>query len=235
MRHTSQISLLCADLIGIMATGGAVVEQAFAEALGSQGIVPGTTAFARCMVQVHRGSGQPDIDVFRAMFPGDEARAQAGSIAFNRSFAAAIDRGALSPAPGAEEALAAITGAGLRICLISEFSRQLSVQALNALGWRDRVDLAVSSDECPRGCPCPDPVLTAMLRFGTDDVRETAVAAGRESMVLSGCHAGAGLVAGMLNGPHSEARLRGAGATHVVTRMADLPAVVIGCGGERAS
>lgn len=226
MGHTPRLTLLCADLIGILAAGSTAVDRAFSEALGSQGIVPGTTAYAHCMVEVHRASGQAEIDVFRAMFPGNEARAQAGSIAFGRSFAAAIDRGLLSPLSGADEALEKIIGAGLRVCLISGFSRQLTVQALRALGWYDRVDLVMSADDCPRGCPWPDPVLTAMLRLKTGHVRETAVAGGTDSMVRSGYCAGAGLVAGVLSGPHSEVRLRAAGASHIVATMADLPELI---------
>ena len=235
MRRTPRISLLCADLIGILAAGSTAVDRAFAEALGSQGIVPGTTAYAHCMVQVHQASGQAEIDVFRGMFPGNEARALAASLAFGRSLAAAIDRGLLSPLPGADDALDKLAGAGLKACLISGFSRQLSVQALRALGCYDRVDLVVSADDCPRCCPWPDPVLTAMLRAGTADVRETAVAGGTDSMVLSGCRAGAGLVVGVLSGPHSEARLRAAGAADLVASMADLPGQITAHGSERAS
>lgn len=234
MRHTPRISLLCADLIGILSAGNAVAEKAFTEALGTQGIVPGTTAYARCMVHVHQASGQGEIDIFRRMFPGNEARAQAGSLAFTRSLAAAIDRGALSPLPAADAALEKLADAGLRLCLISGLSRELSGRALRALGWRDRVDLVVSTDDSPRGCPWPDPVLTAVLRLGVADVREAAVAGGTDSMVRSGSAAGAAIAAGVLSGPHSEARLRAAGATHLVATVAELPEVVIAYGDDRA-
>lgn len=235
MRHTPRISVVCVGLTGILAPGSAAVEKAFSEAIATQGIVPGTTAYARSMVQVHRASGQDEIDIFRAMFPGNEARAQAASLALARSFAAAIDRGALSPPSGAEAALDKLAGAGLRVCMMSGFSRQLSVRALRALGWYDRIDLLVSADDSPRGCPSPDPVLTAVLRLGADAVHEVAVAGGTESVIESGCRAGAGLVAGLLTGPHSEARLRSAGATHLVAGIGELPEVVISHGAERAS
>jgi hypothetical protein len=55
-------------MIGVLAAGGAEAEKAFAEALCSQGILPGTSAFARCMV--HDACGQAGIDVF----PHSEAR-----------------------------------------------------------------------------------------------------------------------------------------------------------------
>ena len=235
MRHAPRISLVCAGLTGILAAGSGAVEKAFSEAIGTLGIVPGTTAYARCMVQVHRASGQAEFDIFRALFPGNEAQAQAASLAFTRSFAAAIDRGALSPPAGAQAALDKLVGAGLQVCVISGFSRPLSVQVLRALGWYDRVSLLVSADDAPRGCPSPDPVLTAMLRLGADAAHEVAVACGTESVIQSGCRAGAGLVAGLLTGPHSEARLRNAGAAHLVSGLPELPEVVISRGAQRAS
>lgn len=233
--HAPRITVVCAGLTGLLAPGSPAVEKAFSEAIATQGIVPGTTAYARCMVQVHRASGQDEIDVFRAVFPGNEARAQAASLAFARSFAAAIDRGALSPPSGAEAALDKLAGAELRLCVLSGFSRQLSVRALRALGWYDRVDLLVSADDAPRGCPSPDPVLTAILRLGAGAVHEVAVADGTESVIEAGWRAGAGLVAGMLTGPHSEARLRNAGAARLVAGIAELPEAVISHGAERAS
>jgi phosphoglycolate phosphatase len=233
--HTQRISLVCAGLTGILTAGSAVVEKAFTEALGSQGIVPGTTEYARCMVQVHRDSGRHVADIFRGMFPGNEARAQAGSLAFSRSFTASIDRGMLSPLPGMEAALGKLGAAGLRLCVISGFSGQLSAQVLRALGWYDRIDLVVSADDSPRGCPWPDPVLTAMLRLGADDVREVAVAGSTESVVRSGFRAGAGLLVGVLSGPHSEAKLRNAGATRLVDNHAELAEVITAHGVERLS
>ena len=50
------------------------------------------------------------------------------------------------------------------------------------------------------GAPAPDLVLTAMLRLGVDDVRETAVAMSTEAGVKAGRRAGAGVVAGVLTG-----------------------------------
>lgn len=94
---------------------------------------------------------------------------------------------------------------------------------LDALGWWDKIDLAVSPDETSRGCPAPDLVLTAMLRLGVDDVRETAVAMSTEAGVTAGRRSGAGVVAGVLTGTAPDGKLRRAGASHVLSSVADLP------------
>jgi phosphonatase-like hydrolase len=217
------ISLVCCGLIGTTVTDNGMVERAYAEAIATQGVVTGTTAYARCMAGVHRSRGQSTIEVLRTLFPDSQARAQAAQLAFDRSYSAAVDRTGIVAMPGAELALEQLHGSGARVCLISGFSRRLLSLVLDTLGWWDRIDLALSPDDVPRGCPWPDLVLTAIIRLGIDDVRETAVAHGMESGVLCGHRAGASTVVGVLTGTHTTERLRRAGATHVLGSVAALP------------
>jgi hypothetical protein len=73
-------------------------------------------------------------------------------------------------------------------------------------------------------------MLCAMLQAGVADVRETAVAQGMESGVLSGSRCGARIVAGVLTGTHTGERLQRAGATHLIPSIADLPPLLIPAG-----
>jgi phosphoglycolate phosphatase len=59
-------------------------------------------------------------------------------------------------------------------------------------------------------------------------VREVAVVSATSDGVLSGCRAGAGLVAGIGSGPRSAALLREAGAGHVLESIAALSDLVTG-------
>ncbi len=230
MTNVPAYTLACFGLIGTTVADDGILERAYAEAIATQGVVTGTGAYARSMAQVHRARGKTTIDVLRELFPGNEVRAQAAHLAFERSFSGAVQRTGVRPLPGAAEALAELAEAGYRICLLSSVSRRQLEALLAALGWRDRIDLALGADEVPRGCPFPDPVLQAMLRLGVDDVRETVVVQSTESGVVSGRRAGAGVVAGVLTGSHPAARLRKAGATHVLASVADLPAVLAAAG-----
>lgn len=225
-RTPHRVSMVCADLFGTTVADDGMVEKAFAEAIGTQGIVPGTAAYARCMVRAHQASGESCISIFRKMFPTNEPCAQVTNLAFERSFGAAIDRMGLSALPGAEAAIDKLTSAGVRVCVISGIGRTLLGRVLDTLGWWDRVDLALSPDDVARGCPWPDMVLTAVLRLAIPDVREVAVAASTESGVLSGCRSGASIVAGLQTGAHSIQKLRRAGATHLIGGIADLPGLV---------
>jgi phosphonatase-like hydrolase len=218
--------LACFGLIGTTVADDGILERAYAEAIATQGVVTGTTAYARGMAQVHRSRGKPVLEVLRELFPENEARAQAACLAFDKSLSGAVQRLGIRPVPGAPEALDELAAAGWRSCVISSVSRRQLTGLLAALGWQDRFDLAVSVDEVPRGCPWPDPVLYGMLTLGVDDVRDAVVVQATESGVLAGRRAGAGLVAGVLTGAHPAARLRSAGAMQVLGSVADVPAMV---------
>jgi hypothetical protein len=71
-------------------------------------------------------------------------------------------------------------------------------------------------------------MLSAMLRLGVTDVRETAYAGGTESGVLCGKRSGASIVAGVLTGGHTRDRLQRAGATHLLGSIGELPGVLPG-------
>ena len=62
-----------------------MLERAFAEACATQGIVPGTAAYAHHMVGVHQAQGQSAVDVFRGLFPDGDGRAEAAALSFERT------------------------------------------------------------------------------------------------------------------------------------------------------
>jgi len=221
------VSLVCCGLIGTVAADGGMVDRAYAEAIATQGVVPGTTAYARCMAQVHQGRGEYAAEVLRGMFPDSQARGQAAHLALDRSFCDAVGRMGATPVPGAVAAIDQLAREGIRVCVITSFSRRVMTLVLDTLGWWDRIDLALCPEDVPRGCPWPDLVLAAMLRMGVADVRETVVADDTESGISCGRRAGAGLVVGVLNGVHSGERLRRGGATRLIPGIADLPGLLI--------
>src|SRR6516225_4864999 len=224
------ITLACFGLFGTAAQDDGMLERAFAEACATQGIVPGTTDYAHYMVTVHQALGEPAVDVFRALFPGNPGRAEAAALSFERSFRAAIDRNGLLPVPGAREALEGLRESGIRICMITGLSRRLLGIVLDTLGWWRMVDLALSPEDVPRGCPWPDQMLAAMLRLGVEDVREAAYAGSTTSGIRCGKRAGARIVAGVLTGGHTRDRLREAGATDFITRITEFPALLAAVG-----
>ena len=130
--------------------------------------------------------------------------------------------------PGAEPALAALRQAGIRTCLTTGFSPSTRDRVIAALSWESAVDLALSPADVGRGRPWPDMILTAVLRLRIDDVAEVAVVGDTSADLLAGTRAGASYVIGVLSGAHTRAELSRAPHTHVISSVADLPALLIG-------
>jgi phosphonatase-like hydrolase len=227
VRDKPAIALVCCGLIGTLVVDDGLLERAYAEAIATQGVVSGTSAFARRMSQVHQGRGQSPGDVLRGLFPDNEARAQAAGLAFNRSLADGLGRAVIRPVPGARRVVEDLRSAGCNVAVVTSLSRSVLNQVLDAAGYRKLPAVALSVEDVARGLPAPDLVLTALLRAGTGDVRQIALVHSTGAGVEAGRRAGAGVVAGVLTGPHPAARLRRAGATHILSSIADLPEVVL--------
>lgn len=227
MSEPPAVSLVCCDVASLV-IDGSVVERAFAEAIATQGIVAGTQDYVRSMVRLDRARGRPTADVLDEIFDGDEPRAQAAALAFDRSFRAAAERFGMTVPADVVAALTKVARAGAKICLISGLSGNACAGILGALCRPGVADLALCAEDAPRGFPWPDLVLTAMLRLGARDVREVAVISATESGLLSGYRAGARIVAGIGDGSRRVKALHEAGATHVLDNIAALPDLIIG-------
>ena len=223
MSDASLVSLVCWDVVGAAAVDDSVLERAFAEAIATQGVVTGTAAYVRSMVQFDRTRGWPPADVMHILFPEDEIRAQAANLAFERSFQAALDRFGVLPLSGANDALAKLTAAGVKVCLMSSLSRPALSLIVERLDWRQRADLVLCADDVARGFPWPDLILTAVLRLGIGDVRDLAVVTATEGGVLSAQRAGSRFVVGVLSDIDDASRLRRSGVSHLLTDIGELP------------
>ena len=222
----SGITLVCCGLIGTLVVDDGLIERSFAEAIATQGVVSGTSAFARRMSQVHQARGRAAIDVLRVLFPDNEPRAQAAQLAFDRALPEALSRTVVQPIPGAIEALAAMRASGRQICVLTSLSRRVLDLVLAAGDLRGHVDLALSQEDAPRGFPAPDLALTAVIQSGAGSVQDLALVHGTGAGMEGGRRSAASATIGVLTGPHSATRLRGAGATHVVSSIAELPTLL---------
>jgi phosphonatase-like hydrolase len=133
-----------------------------------------------------------------------------------------VRAGTVQALPGAEETFAALRAGRIKVCLLTGFAPVTRDAVLDALGWRDLIDLALSPADAGRGRPWPDLPLTALLRLAGGAVSELAVAGDTPSDVESGLRAGAGLVAGVLTGAASRADLEQAGAPVILDTVTGL-------------
>jgi phosphoglycolate phosphatase len=221
------VTLVCCGLVGTLVADDGLIERAFSDAIATQGVVAGTSAYARRMAQVHQARGQSPADVLSTLFPDNEARAQAALLAFERALADAVRRTEFPPLPGIVAALQQLSATGLQVCAMTSLPRAVVDAVIAAAGLRRQLSLSLSAEEVSRGFPAPDLVLTALLRCGAGAVSELAVVHSTGAGVESGRRCGAGLVAGVLTGPHAAARLRAAGAGQILRSFAGLPRLVL--------
>jgi phosphonatase-like hydrolase len=217
----AKITVACLDMAGTTVADDGSVIAAFSAAVEQFGLEPGTPAYQDALAYVRQTMGQSKIEVFRHIL-GDEPAAQRANGAFEEHYARSVRAGAIAPLPRAEETLAALRSAGIKICLATGFSPATRDALLDALGWRPLIDLTLSPADAGRGRPWPDLPLTALLRLGGGAVSELAVAGDTASDVESGLRAGAGLVAGVLTGAASRQELEQAQAPVILDTIAGL-------------
>ena len=214
----TRIQLACLDMAGTTVADDGMVERAFEHALVAMSVddVRGAMSYVR------QTMGRSKIEVCRALF-ADEDEAQTANELFEKEYGARCAAGEAQPIPGAEGAIRTMRDGGTAVCLTTGFSPVTRDTLIQALGWTDLVDLALSPADAGRGRPFPDMILTAVLRLNVDDVRAVAVAGDTTSDLLAGTRAGASIVAGVLTGAHDRADLEVAPHTHILRSIAELP------------
>jgi phosphoglycolate phosphatase len=219
------IELAVLDMAGTTVADDGTVEAAFTNAMAALGVDPDSERFTSAFDHVRATMGSSKIEVFRHIL-GDEASAAEANHRFEAAYDDTVrERGARAIA-GAERAIGDLRAAGIRVCLTTGFAPTTRDLLLDALGWRDEVDLVLSPVDAGRGRPWPDLVLAAVIRLEVSDVRAVAVAGDTTNDLWAGWRAGAGVVAGVLTGAHDRRTLGGAPHTHLLDSVADLPAVL---------
>jgi phosphoglycolate phosphatase len=224
---TSAIGLAALDMAGTTVSDDGVVERAFRRALDEVGGAGEESPVGDAGKFVRRTMGQSKIEVFTELFGGDRTRAGRANAAFEAAYDAAVGRGEIAAVPGAEETMAEMRAAGVKVCLTTGFAPATRDRILDALGWTGSVDLALSPADAGRGRPWPDMILTAVIRLEIGDVRRVAVAGDTASDLWAGWRAGAGIVAGVLTGAHGRPDFEAVPHTHILESVADLSGLVL--------
>jgi phosphoglycolate phosphatase len=220
------IKLAVLGMAGTTVRDDDLVVKSVVNALAEMGLGVESPGVQNSLDYVRDTMGQPRLEVFRALFGGDEARAREANRRFEETFDAAVSRGEVEPLAGSETTFAALGAMGVRVCLTTGFSRTTREQLLDVLGWRDLVDLALSPEDGRRGRPYPDLILAAVTRLEIDAVQEVAIAGDTTSELEAGTRAGASIVAGVLTGSHRREQLATAPHTHILRGIDELPAVI---------
>jgi len=227
VEHRPSIRLAVLDMGGTTIRNDGTIEEALAEAVRLASPDPIGAGEARQRVAEARHlRGAAKIDLLRAALGGEEAPARRALVILDRLLHDAIDGGALEAMPGATDVLGWLHRHDIEVCLATGFTPEVRDHLIEARGWADLVDLAISPDDAGRGRPHPDMVLAAAGRLGIGSLQEVVVVGDTVNDLLAGTRAGAGLVVGVLSGAHSRERLADAPHTHLIQDIGGLPTIL---------
>jgi phosphoglycolate phosphatase len=213
-------ALAVLDMAGTTVRDDGAVDEAFTVALTSVGIDRDSARFEQARLYVIDTMGQSKADVFAALLEPDEAtRATA---AFATAYEDIVAQGRIEPIEGTTDAFAALRDHGVQVCLTTGFAPSTRRALIDALGWADLIDLALSPADVGRGRPEPDMIFGAMERLGVTDPKAVAVVGDTTSDLEAGTRAGARAVIGVLSGAHDRATLLTAPSTDLIDDITSL-------------
>jgi phosphonatase-like hydrolase len=218
---TARPEIAVLDMAGTTVRDEGLVEEAFIAAVGAVGVDPGSSLLPGMLEYARATMGESKIVVFERLLDGDRDRAARANAAFEDAYARRVASGGCTPVDGAEDAMARLRAGGVKVALTTGRSPGTQALIVDALGWRDRVDLWPT--DVGRGRPFPDLPLIALLRLKASRVQALVVVGDTTADIRSGVHAGAGAVVGVLTGAHNAAALTAAGTTHILPSIAGLP------------
>jgi phosphonatase-like hydrolase len=213
-------SLACLDMAGTTVRDDGAVEAAFSTALAAAGIPAGSARDAEAQIVVRETMGWSKADVFARLLEPEAAAA--ATAAFASAYEELVASGGVSEIPGARDVLRTLRRRGVAVCLTTGFAPSTRDALLDALGWREEIDVALSPADVGRGRPAPDMILGAMARLGVPDPSAVVVVGDTASDLEAGARAGAGAIVGVLSGAHDEATLRAAPHTALVADVTQL-------------
>ena len=194
-------------------------------------------AFAECAIpfteeELAAKRGAHKLSLFTEFaarrYPADDAakRGAAALEVFERQLRHFLATGGGTPIEGAENAVARLRQAGIKVALTSGFDRGLIADIVQHCGWGELFDAVVYPDEVPAGRPAPYLIFQAMQKTRVEPVARVAAIGDTILDLRAGANAGAGWVIGVLSGAADAETLGKTPHTHLLPSVAQLPALL---------
>jgi phosphonatase-like hydrolase len=132
----------------------------------------------------------------------------------------------LAPLPNVEETFASLRADGVKIALNTGFSRDIADVIIDRLGWEDKIDYLVASDEVPYGRPYPDMIEKIMKQLGISSAEHVAKVGDTEVDINEGINAGCKYVIGITTGAFTREQLLPYKPTHIIDDIADVLSII---------
>jgi phosphonatase-like hydrolase len=222
------IDLVVFDMAGTTVEDGGQVGDAFRGALAERGMALDDEA-----LRAWRGASKREVlrHFVEEQFGRDDAdndrRIELAYAAFRRHLERNYAERGVRAVAGAEGTFAWLRERGIGVALTTGFYRQVTEIILRALGWQPGgiIDVSVCSDEVARGRPAPYMIFRAMEATGVVDVRRVIKVGDTALDLQAGTNAGVRGVVGVLSGSQTVDQLGRVTHTHLVSSVADFPAL----------
>ena len=134
----------------------------------------------------------------------------------------------IAPLPDVEETFSALREEGVKIALNTGFSRNIADVIIGRLGWEDKIDFLVASDEVAHGRPYPDMIKTIMHELNISSAANVAKVGDTEVDINEGINAGCKYVIGITTGAFTREALLPYKPTHVIDNISEVIKIVSG-------
>ncbi|SDP02393.1 phosphonatase-like hydrolase [Mucilaginibacter sp. OK268] len=130
----------------------------------------------------------------------------------------------IEPLPHAEETLAALRAAGVKVGINTGFSRDIADTIVTRLQWREKglIDYVVGSDEVELGRPHPYMIQKMMLEAGITDPLQVVKVGDTEVDVREGQNVGCKYVIAVTTGAFTREQLEPYNPSHIIDDIAQV-------------
>lgn len=132
----------------------------------------------------------------------------------------------VAPLPNVEETFAALRAEGVKIALNTGFSRDIADVIIGRLGWKNKIDCLVASDEVPFGRPHPDMIRKIMGKLGVESPARVVKVGDTEVDINEGINAGCKYVIAVTTGAFMRAELEPYKPTHIIDDITDVVDII---------
>ena len=222
------IQLVVFDIAGTLMEDTGVLVRSFLQAFQLSGI-----PVREEEIQKWRGAAKRDVIKHFVSRQMGQASHQMEAVteqiyqAFRRQLEENYRNSPLKPIPGATATIHWLKSKDILIATTTGFYREVRDLVLEKLGWDGKFfHCNVCSDDVPRGRPAPYMIFQCMSRLKVLDVNQVIVIGDTPLDMQAGCNAGCHGVIGVLTGAHGVESLGMTRHTHIISGVAELPALL---------
>ncbi|SEJ29435.1 phosphonatase-like hydrolase [Dyadobacter koreensis] len=134
--------------------------------------------------------------------------------------------GDIVPLPNVEETFDVLREAGIKIALDTGFSKNIADVIIRRLGWEDKIDIMVASDEVENGRPFPDMIDKIKSELGVVSSEVIAKVGDTEVDINEGINSGCRYVIGITTGAFTREELMPYKPTHIIDNISEVIAII---------